>query len=224
MKTLVSILIVASSFILATGQTVDTAKPNVEKTAKPPSNIESKKLRDIPFPNGVDLQFLIKELARDLDLNVIFDTDTFRSPGRKTNVELKNVTVPEALDYILLKEGLYFEEAGPKTIIVSNRTQRTEVPQIGISVLPISKQLAQYFGVDSGILINTVRDDSPAAKAGLKAGDVIVEVDEVAVQGALGVIRVIDSKNEGEVTLKFVRDRNAQSVSLTAVKGIQSVL
>ena len=49
--------------------------------------------------------------------------------------------------------------------------------QIGIGVTPLSKQLAAHFGVESGVMINDVRENSPAAKGGLKAGDIVVEID-----------------------------------------------
>lgn len=88
------------------------------------------KLRDIPFPSGVDLQFIIKELARDLELNVLFDVESFRTPGRKTFIDLKNVTAARALDYIFLQEGLFFQKVGPRTILVANQQQRTKFQQL----------------------------------------------------------------------------------------------
>ncbi|MFZ1701464.1 MAG: secretin N-terminal domain-containing protein [Pyrinomonadaceae bacterium] len=88
------------------------------------------KLRDIPFPNGVDLQFIIKELSKDLDLNVLFDVESFRGQARKTNIELKNVTAARALDYIFLQEGLFFQKVGPRTILVATQAQRTKFQQL----------------------------------------------------------------------------------------------
>ena len=88
------------------------------------------KLRDIPFPGGVELQFIIKELAKDLDLNVLFDTESFRGAARKTNIDLKNVTAARALDYIFLQEGLFFQKVGPRTILVANQQQRTKFQQL----------------------------------------------------------------------------------------------
>jgi serine protease Do len=49
--------------------------------------------------------------------------------------------------------------------------------RIGIATQTLTKQLADYFGVSEGILVTSVNDNSPAAKAGLKAGDVITAVD-----------------------------------------------
>lgn len=208
-RSLAAIFIVASSFILVTGQTPDAKKKDSDKTAK----TMGEPSRDIPFPGGVDLQFLIKELAGEMDLNVLFDSES-RLDGRKARIELRNVTISEALNLVLLQEGLYSEEVGPKTILVASRVRGTSIPQIGLGITPLTLQLAQYFGVEGGILINNVRRDSPGAKAGLKAGDVIVAIGDQPVRGALGVVRAISDKKESDFTLKIVRDRKDQTVTL----------
>jgi serine protease Do len=93
--------------------------------------------------------------------------------------------------------------------------------QIGAALMPLSKQLAEYFGVNegSGLLINDVRPDSPAARAGLKAGDVIVEIEGKEVKGLGDLMRGINEKKEGDVTLTIVRDRNRQTVRVTPEKS-----
>lgn len=98
--------------------------------AIPPVSQKLEKLRDLPFPGGVDLQFIIKELAKDLDLNVLFETTSFRTPNRKTYIELKNVTAAQALDYIFLQEGLFFQRVGPRTVLVANQAERTKFQQL----------------------------------------------------------------------------------------------
>lgn len=87
--------------------------------------------------------------------------------------------------------------------------------RIGISVTALTKQLSEHFGVTSGVMINEVRLDSPAAKAGLKAGDIIVEIDGKEVKADADLIRAIQEKKDGDVTLTFVRDRNRQTVRIT---------
>ena len=52
------------------------------------------KIHDVPFPGGVDLQYIVKELAKDLDLNVLFDAES-RLENRRIRIELKNVTADE---------------------------------------------------------------------------------------------------------------------------------
>jgi serine protease Do len=92
--------------------------------------------------------------------------------------------------------------------------------QIGIGVSSLSKQLGEYFGVSDGkgLLISSVRTDSPAAKAGLKAGDIIVEADGKEIKNNMDLIRVLNDKKEGDVTLTIIRDRNRQTVQVTPEK------
>ena len=85
-------------------------------------------------------------------------------------------------------------------------------------------QLARYFGVEGGTLIDEIRENSPASKAGLKAGDVIVEVEGVSAKGPLTVIQNIIDKNAIEVTFTIVRDRKRISVPVALEKVVASVL
>lgn len=93
--------------------------------------------------------------------------------------------------------------------------------QIGVGVTPLTKQLAGHFGVESGVLVNNVRENSAAAKAGIRAGDVITEVDGKLVKGDFDLVRAVGEKKDGSVTLTIVRDRNRQTITVTPeeVKG-----
>ncbi|MEP7075338.1 MAG: PDZ domain-containing protein [Acidobacteriota bacterium] len=213
-RSLAAILIVASAFIIVTGQTPDPKKKNVaDKVATTPSGNRSEMLRDMPFPNGVNLEFLIKELARDIDLNVLFDRESNLN-FRIVKIELRGVTIPAALNYILVQEGLVSEEVGPKTILVASRLRGTSIPKIGVGVTPLPEQLAKYFKVEGGILINEVKADLPGSKAGLKAGDVIVGIDGESVRGALGLIHAIDEKRSSDFTLRIVRNHKNRTVNI----------
>lgn len=91
--------------------------------------------------------------------------------------------------------------------------------QIGVSLTPLTKQLSDHFGVANGALVNNVREDSPAAKAGIKAGDIIVEIDGKAVKGELDVVRAIGEKKEGDVSVTIVRGGERQMLKVTPEKG-----
>jgi membrane-associated protease RseP (regulator of RpoE activity) len=96
--------------------------------------------------------------------------------------------------------------------------------QIGVSVSPLTKQLADHFAVAEGaLLINTVRENSAAAKAGLRAGDIIIEVDGKSVRGDMDLIRAIGDTKNTIVQLTIVRDKTRQTISVTpeARKGGQ---
>jgi len=89
--------------------------------------------------------------------------------------------------------------------------------QIGISVTPLSEQLGEYFGITGGkgLLVSDVRENSPAAKAGLKAGDVIVEIEGKQINDTFELLHGVNEKKEGDVTLTVVRNKNRQTFRLT---------
>ena len=80
--------------------------------------------------------------------------------------------------------------------------------------------MAEYFGVkDGGALITAVTDNSPAAKAGLKAGDVITAIDGEKVTSPGDITRALSKKETGDVSLTVVRDKNVRTVTLTPEKS-----
>ena len=93
--------------------------------------------------------------------------------------------------------------------------------RIGVQTTALTDQLGDYFGVadGKGLLVTSVSANSPAAKAGIKAGDVITEVDGEKVAAAGELVRAINRKDAGEVTLTVVRDRNRRSVRVTPEKS-----
>ena len=85
---------------------------------------------------------------------------------------------------------------------------RGRASRLGISVDAVSGQLAEYFGTKEGVLVTSVTDDSPAAKAGIKAGDVITSVNGSTVNDAADLRRRVQSLTEGdEFTVSVMRDR-----------------
>ena len=65
------------------------------------------------------------------------------------------------------------------------------------------------------MLVTSVGDDSPAAKAGLKAGDVITAIDGEKIDGAGDLARGINKKKEGDVTLTVIGNKSQRSVTVT---------
>jgi serine protease Do len=80
--------------------------------------------------------------------------------------------------------------------------------RLGVTLDSLSSQLAEYFGTKRGVLVTSVYDDSAAAKAGLKAGDVITSFNGSAVDGPADVRRMIqDLQEDAEFTIEVMRDR-----------------
>jgi len=93
--------------------------------------------------------------------------------------------------------------------------------RIGVSTMSLTKQLADYFGIANGkgALVTAVSEDGPAAKAGVKAGDVITAVDGEAVDSPGDISRVINRKKEGDVTLTIIRNKSQQTIHVTPREG-----
>ncbi len=84
---------------------------------------------------------------------------------------------------------------------------------VGADVNPVRTQLADYFGVKSGtgLLVESVDDQSPAWRAGLKAGDVIVKVES----------QQMTSKNDW---LKAIRNHRGHAVQVTVMRNKQELI
>jgi len=89
--------------------------------------------------------------------------------------------------------------------------------RIGVSTTTLTKQLADYFGIvdGKGVLVTSVAEDGAAAKAGLKAGDIITAIDGEKIEDAGDLSRGINKKKEGDVTLTVIRNKNQRNITVT---------
>jgi S1-C subfamily serine protease len=84
--------------------------------------------------------------------------------------------------------------------------------QLGVTVNPLTPQLASYFGAKEGVLVASVSDDSPAARAGLKAGDVITSINGEGVTSRSDLVQALRGAPSDDVTIGIVRDRKETTV------------
>ena len=87
---------------------------------------------------------------------------------------------------------------------------------LGIEVEPIRGQLADYFGVKEGVLVRSVSKDTAAEKAGIRAGDVILKVNQTRVSTAgevTGALRSLEGKRS--VPIVLMRDHKEITLSAT---------
>ncbi len=84
-------------------------------------------------------------------------------------------------------------------------------PRLGVALQSLGDQLAEYFGVSGGALITSVSEDSPAASAGLQAGDVITRIGDAEVSDAGDVAKAVYEAEEGPLTITVVRDGSTRS-------------
>jgi serine protease Do len=87
--------------------------------------------------------------------------------------------------------------------------------RLGVTVQSMTRDLEEYFGAkNGGALVSSVTPDSPAAKAGIKAGDVIVTVNGRGVQDSNDLIRELEDAT-GEVTIVLMRDKKEMTLKAT---------
>lgn len=84
--------------------------------------------------------------------------------------------------------------------------------RLGVGVGELTTELAEYFGAKQGVLVTSVTDGSAAARAGLKAGDVITSIDGQVVRSREDLVRALRDGKEDELTIGIVRDKKESSV------------
>ena len=91
--------------------------------------------------------------------------------------------------------------------------------RLGVRIESLSPELGSYFSVrdGKGVLVLEVMKDTPAERAGLKAGDVITRVGERAVADAEDLVNVLRGR-EGEVSLRVVRHGTPRTIEATLEK------
>jgi len=86
---------------------------------------------------------------------------------------------------------------------------------LGIDGEAVEEQLAEYFGVKEGVLVRSVAKDMPAAKAGIRAGDVIVRIEESKVRSPRDISSAIRAaKNKKPLKVTFFRQKSEMTVDV----------
>jgi serine protease Do len=88
---------------------------------------------------------------------------------------------------------------------------------LGIEAEALDGQLAEFFGVKEGVLVRIVTKGSSADKAGIKAGDVIVRVDDAKVATPADISAHLRTLRGRPVSVVVVRDRKEINVMLSAI-------
>lgn len=87
---------------------------------------------------------------------------------------------------------------------------------IGIQGQTVTEQLSKILLTNYGVVITNVYEGGPAYKAGLKRGDVIIEIDKTTVKTLKDLQDLLSTKfSEEKIQVKFLRDGSVREVSIT---------
>ncbi|MCU1266275.1 MAG: trypsin-like serine protease with C-terminal domain [Acidobacteria bacterium] len=160
------------------------------------------------------------------------------APDHKVSLTISRGGADENLSVTIAKRQGYGDTFGKMTIPHGSFPRIEDMPEgttifslgngrrIGVSTTQLTKQLADFFGVTDGkgVLVTSVSDNSPAAKAGIKAGDVITGIDGEKVESSGDLSRAINKQKDGEVTLTIMRDKSPRSIRVTPEKSENELL
>ena len=137
--------------------------------------------------------------------------------GREKNVSLELGSLPSRVNWSSRKHDAphSFGYVGPDDVQFFHFSGGG---YIGVELSELSDQLGEFFGVSGGdgVLITGVSEDSPAKKAGLQAGDVIVEIDNKHVSDYNDIREIVSGSDEGdELAVVILRSKKKQTVEVT---------
>jgi serine protease Do len=176
-----------------------------------------------PFDNADQLRRRLRELpaGRTITLLVSRDGNPMNFTVQLCDREVlqqqawsKHISVPEPGGGSFLGNT-----AAAGTGFIDNLIPRSLL-YVGADVNPVRTQLADYFGVRSGtgLLVESVDDHSPASKAGLKAGDVVVKVESEPMTSRNDWVKAIRNHRGEPVQVTIMRNKQEQILTMSAGK------
>lgn len=84
------------------------------------------------------LEPFIRQLAQELNLNVVFDKDFTSRGNQDIKIELRSVTTARALDYIFTSQNLFFQRLDRRTILVADQQKRPQYQQLSLRTFYVS--------------------------------------------------------------------------------------
>jgi membrane-associated protease RseP (regulator of RpoE activity) len=120
---------------------------------------------------------------------------------------------------VVIRDGKVITDTGD--VVLDRMLLGGKRGYIGVSLVELTGALREHYGApkDAGVLVGSVEDNSPAAKAGLKVGDIVISVDGNDIESQMDLRRAISDKKEGDsVRIDVLRGRSRQTVVATVAE------
>jgi S1-C subfamily serine protease len=154
----------------------------------------------------------------------VIQTDAALNPGNSGGplVSSRGEVVGVNTAVIMGAQGICFAVAANTASFVLGelvRHGRVRRAFIGIAAqhAAISRRRRHFTGIaqDNAVMIGTIEPESPAARAGLKAGDILLGLDGVTIAGADDLVRTLTGETiDREVALDVLRGTERLTISL----------
>src|SRR5579859_5681154 len=154
-------------------------------------------------------------------------------PGRVVTLGLSRDGQPMTVKVQLGDKHKEFAMMGPKPGDIHVNIPEIHIPDIdipamnmvvvtssarsGLMVENMSPQLGEFFGVKNGtgVLVRSVEKGSRAEKAGFRAGDVVLKVNNQVVHDTSDFAHEVKSRNGNSINVSIMRDKKEQNLTLT---------
>lgn len=90
----------------------------------------------------------------------------------------------------------------------------SDSPMVGFEGEGLGPQLAEYFGVKEGVLVRSVNPNTPAAHAGLKAGDVVTKVNGIPITSPREITGIVRSSGKKAISFTVVRNKKEMTLNI----------
>lgn len=147
-----------------------------------------------PIADADDLSSAVRSAKPGDTVNLVLYRD-----DQKKSLKVKVGTYRSELAHL----GITVPDVPPVHVEVFGRSEID-----GLKVMTLNSQLGEYFGAPygKGVLVERVKGKSPAAKAGFKAGDVILKLGDEEIEGTDDLYTAMEEYEQGDTaTFRILR-------------------
>lgn len=137
-----------------------------------------------------------------------------------TTAALAQTPAPRTRTFIV-KDGKLISGNDADIITFNDSLLGGKRPYLGVSLVDLTEDLRAHYGAtrDAGVLVGEIADNSPAAKAGVRVGDLILSIDGKEVASSVDLRRALRDKKDGDsARIEVLRGRNRQTLVATVTE------